>query len=69
VTTPVAPAAPGTYPVVEHPRVPIARKNSTTYIARCHHCDWDRDSGIRAELAEQTAYHRHLHRTGQIPTT
>lgn len=55
------------HPRVTNPRVPISRKTSNTYIARCHHCTYELEGPIKAYLIEQTNYHRHLHRTGQIP--
>lgn len=55
--------------VVTRPRVPISKKNTTTYIARCHHCEWAFTETIRAAVEEQARYHRHQHRTGQLPVT
>lgn len=56
------------HPTVPHPRVPISKKTSTTYIARCHHCDWTFAETIRTAVEEQATWHRHQHRTGSIPT-
>ena len=57
----------GTFPAVTHPRVPISRKTSAMYIARCHHCDWELEGPIKAYLTEQAGHHRHQHREGRIP--
>lgn len=55
------------YPKINHPKVPISRKTSSKYVARCHHCSFELEGAIKAYLTEQAGYHRHQHRTGQIP--
>jgi len=62
MTTPTPP-----YPVVSFPRVPVT-KITGGYEARCHHCSWTHRFTIRAFLIDQIAHHKHLHRTGTIPT-
>jgi hypothetical protein len=59
--------ATGTYLVITHPTVTVARATLARHVARCHHCPHELTSTSKRQVQAWAKWHRAQHQAGNLP--